>query len=189
MVASILEKTLESALQFGDPGLDGLTDALLSLLDKDVPENVKNCAQYFSLFSNFAQRVRNQKLSSAHYGRSKREDALVLEKGFFDALLNDVCSLSGLWSVSVAVETCCLSPDARLPVGSEQAEQPGKSGRAAEQKSIWSLQSFCEFHQQRRAAAPAETLAAPPHPHHNVEHQSTSHKSAREQIRWNLIPD
>ncbi|XP_034036320.1 ubiquitin carboxyl-terminal hydrolase 24 isoform X2 [Thalassophryne amazonica] len=56
VVASILEKTLESALQFKDPGLDRLTDALLSLLDKDVPENVKNCAQYFSLFSNFAQR-------------------------------------------------------------------------------------------------------------------------------------
>ncbi|CAG10925.1 unnamed protein product, partial [Tetraodon nigroviridis] len=56
VVASILEKTLESALQFGDPGLDNLTDALLSLLDKDVPENVKNCAQYFGLFSNFAQR-------------------------------------------------------------------------------------------------------------------------------------
>ncbi|TKS74904.1 Ubiquitin carboxyl-terminal hydrolase 24 [Collichthys lucidus] len=56
VVASILEKTLESALHFGDPGLDNLTDALLSLLDKDVPENVKNCAQYFSLFSNFAQR-------------------------------------------------------------------------------------------------------------------------------------
>uniref|UniRef100_A0A3Q4AJ23 Ubiquitin carboxyl-terminal hydrolase 24 n=1 Tax=Mola mola TaxID=94237 RepID=A0A3Q4AJ23_MOLML len=56
VVASILEKTLESALHFGDPGLDNLTDALLSLLDKDVPENVKNCAQYFGLFSNFAQR-------------------------------------------------------------------------------------------------------------------------------------
>ncbi|XP_062280626.1 ubiquitin carboxyl-terminal hydrolase 24 isoform X3 [Scomber scombrus] len=56
VVASILEKTLESALHFGDPGVDGLTDALLSLLDKDVPENVKNCAQYFGLFSNFAQR-------------------------------------------------------------------------------------------------------------------------------------
>ncbi|RVE73915.1 hypothetical protein OJAV_G00036080 [Oryzias javanicus] len=56
VVASVLEKTLESALHFGDPGLDALTDALLSLLDKDVPENVKNCAQYFSLFSNFAQR-------------------------------------------------------------------------------------------------------------------------------------
>ncbi|MEQ2250138.1 Ubiquitin carboxyl-terminal hydrolase 24 [Ilyodon furcidens] len=57
VVASILEKTLESALHFGDPGLDSLTDALLSLLDKDVPENVKNCAQYFNLFSNFTQRV------------------------------------------------------------------------------------------------------------------------------------
>ncbi|KAF7659700.1 hypothetical protein LDENG_00292980 [Lucifuga dentata] len=56
VVASILEKTLESALHFGDPGLDNLMDALLSLLDKDVPENVKNCAQYFNLFSNFAQR-------------------------------------------------------------------------------------------------------------------------------------
>uniref|UniRef100_H3DJS3 ubiquitinyl hydrolase 1 n=1 Tax=Tetraodon nigroviridis TaxID=99883 RepID=H3DJS3_TETNG len=63
VVASILEKTLESALQFGDPGLDNLTDALLSLLDKDVPENVKNCAQYFGLFSNFAQR--NRRWSSA----------------------------------------------------------------------------------------------------------------------------
>lgn len=61
VVASILEKTLESALHFGDPGLDNLTDALLSLLDKDVPENVKNCAQYFSLFSNFAQRVKKTK--------------------------------------------------------------------------------------------------------------------------------
>lgn len=62
VVASILEKTLESALHFGDPGLDNLTDALLSLLDKDVPENVKNCAQYFGLFSNFAQRVRTHRL-------------------------------------------------------------------------------------------------------------------------------
>lgn len=60
VVASILEKTLESALHFRDPGLDGLVDALLSLLDKDVPENVKNCAQYFSLFSSFAQRVMTQ---------------------------------------------------------------------------------------------------------------------------------
>ncbi|CAL9695704.1 unnamed protein product [Knipowitschia caucasica] len=56
VVASILEKTLESAIFFSDPGLDNLTDALLSLLDKDVPENVKNCAQYFNLFSNFALR-------------------------------------------------------------------------------------------------------------------------------------
>lgn len=63
VVASILEKTLESALHFGDPGLDNLTDALLSLLDKDVPENVKNCAQYFGLFSNFAQRVTSHQLT------------------------------------------------------------------------------------------------------------------------------
>ncbi|KAM8875129.1 LOW QUALITY PROTEIN: ubiquitin carboxyl-terminal hydrolase 24 [Spinachia spinachia] len=55
VVASVLEKTLESALHFGDPGVDDLTDTLLSLLDKDVPENVKNCAQYFGLFSSFAQ--------------------------------------------------------------------------------------------------------------------------------------
>ncbi|KAL3047471.1 hypothetical protein OYC64_021639 [Pagothenia borchgrevinki] len=54
--ASILEKTLECSLHFGDPGADNLMDTLLSLLDKDVPENVKNCAQYFGLFSNFAQR-------------------------------------------------------------------------------------------------------------------------------------
>ncbi|XP_029106559.1 ubiquitin carboxyl-terminal hydrolase 24 isoform X1 [Scleropages formosus] len=56
VVATILEKTLESALHFQDPGLDALLDALLSLLDKDVPENCKNCSQYFSLFSNFLQR-------------------------------------------------------------------------------------------------------------------------------------
>ncbi|KAG7316677.1 hypothetical protein KOW79_020218 [Hemibagrus wyckioides] len=56
VVASILEKTLESALCFQDAGLDCLLDMLLSLLDKDVPENCKNCSQYFSLFSNFAQR-------------------------------------------------------------------------------------------------------------------------------------
>lgn len=68
VVASILEKTLESALQFEDPGLDNLTDALLSLLDKDVPENVKNCAQYFGLFSNFAQRVMME--SEALQGRA-----------------------------------------------------------------------------------------------------------------------
>lgn len=60
VVASILEKTLESALCFKDAGLDCLLDMLLSLLDKDVPENCKNCSQYFSLFSNFAQRVRKQ---------------------------------------------------------------------------------------------------------------------------------
>ncbi|TSK58130.1 Ubiquitin carboxyl-terminal hydrolase 24 [Bagarius yarrelli] len=56
VVASILEKTLESALCFQDAGLDCLLDMLLSLLDKDVPENCKNCSQYFSLFSNFSQR-------------------------------------------------------------------------------------------------------------------------------------
>ncbi|XP_048108000.1 ubiquitin carboxyl-terminal hydrolase 24 [Alosa alosa] len=56
VVANLLEKTLESALHFQDPGLDCLLDALLSLLDKDVPENCKNCSQYFSLFSSFAQR-------------------------------------------------------------------------------------------------------------------------------------
>lgn len=58
VVATILEKTLESALHFHDIGLDCLLDMLLSLLDKDVPDNCKNCSQYFSLFSNFAQRVR-----------------------------------------------------------------------------------------------------------------------------------
>ncbi|XP_067240923.1 ubiquitin carboxyl-terminal hydrolase 24 isoform X4 [Chanodichthys erythropterus] len=56
VVATILEKTLESALYFHDTGLDCLLDMLLSLLDKDVPDNCKNCSQYFSLFSNFAQR-------------------------------------------------------------------------------------------------------------------------------------
>ncbi|XP_016107004.1 ubiquitin carboxyl-terminal hydrolase 24-like [Sinocyclocheilus grahami] len=56
VVATILEKTLESALYFQDAGLDCLLDMLLSLLDKDVPDNCKNCSQYFSLFSNFAQR-------------------------------------------------------------------------------------------------------------------------------------
>nr|XP_023674608.1 ubiquitin carboxyl-terminal hydrolase 24 isoform X1 [Paramormyrops kingsleyae] len=56
VVATILEKTLESALHFQDKGLDTLLDVLLSLLDKDVPENCKNCSQYFSLFSNFLQR-------------------------------------------------------------------------------------------------------------------------------------
>lgn len=71
VVASVLEKTLESALHFGDPGLDSLTDALLSLLDKDVPENVKNCAQYFSLFSNFAQRVMVLFLTPAGEGNGR----------------------------------------------------------------------------------------------------------------------
>ncbi len=58
VVANILDKTLESALYFQDAGLDCLLDMLLSLLDKDVPDNCKNCSQYFSLFSSFAQRVR-----------------------------------------------------------------------------------------------------------------------------------
>uniref|UniRef100_A0A8C1XYQ3 Ubiquitin carboxyl-terminal hydrolase 24 n=1 Tax=Cyprinus carpio TaxID=7962 RepID=A0A8C1XYQ3_CYPCA len=56
VVATILEKTLESALYFQDAGLDCLLDMLLSLLDKDIPDNCKNCSQYFSLFSNFAQK-------------------------------------------------------------------------------------------------------------------------------------
>ncbi|XP_015211244.2 ubiquitin carboxyl-terminal hydrolase 24 isoform X3 [Lepisosteus oculatus] len=56
VVATVLEKTLESALHFQDKGLDLLLEALLSLLDKDVLENCKNCSQYFSLFSNFVQR-------------------------------------------------------------------------------------------------------------------------------------
>ncbi|KAG9350930.1 hypothetical protein JZ751_024819, partial [Albula glossodonta] len=56
VVATILEKTLESALNFQDQGVDSLLDVLLSLLDKDVPENCKNCSQYFSLFSNFVQK-------------------------------------------------------------------------------------------------------------------------------------
>ncbi|XP_033884099.3 ubiquitin carboxyl-terminal hydrolase 24-like isoform X2 [Acipenser ruthenus] len=56
VVATILEKTLESALHYQDKGLDQLLEVLLSLLDKDVPENCKNCSQYFFLFSNFVQR-------------------------------------------------------------------------------------------------------------------------------------
>ncbi|MGH0127179.1 UNVERIFIED_CONTAM: hypothetical protein FKN15_071588 [Acipenser sinensis] len=56
VVATILEKTLESALHYQDKGLDQLLEVLLSLLDKDVPENCKNCSQYFYLFSNFVQR-------------------------------------------------------------------------------------------------------------------------------------
>ncbi|MGH0142813.1 UNVERIFIED_CONTAM: hypothetical protein FKN15_076647 [Acipenser sinensis] len=56
VVATVLEKTLESALHYQDKGLDQLLEVLLSLLDKDVPENCKNCSQYFYLFSNFVQR-------------------------------------------------------------------------------------------------------------------------------------
>eukprot|EP00061_Rhincodon_typus_P018462 g47637.t1 len=37
-------------------GLDQLLDVLLSLLDKDVAENCKNCSQYFILFNNFVQK-------------------------------------------------------------------------------------------------------------------------------------
>uniref|UniRef100_A0A8C3LWG7 Ubiquitin specific peptidase 24 n=1 Tax=Chrysolophus pictus TaxID=9089 RepID=A0A8C3LWG7_CHRPC len=33
-----------------------LLEVLLALLDKDVPENCKNCAQYFLLFNNFVQK-------------------------------------------------------------------------------------------------------------------------------------
>uniref|UniRef100_H3APV7 Ubiquitin carboxyl-terminal hydrolase 24 n=1 Tax=Latimeria chalumnae TaxID=7897 RepID=H3APV7_LATCH len=57
-VATVLEKTLESALFYQDKlaGLDALLEVLLALLDKDVPENCKNCSQYFSLFNNFAQK-------------------------------------------------------------------------------------------------------------------------------------
>lgn len=39
--------------------LHQLLEVLLALLDKDVPENCKNCAQYFLLFNNFVQKVRN----------------------------------------------------------------------------------------------------------------------------------
>ncbi|XP_041125649.1 ubiquitin carboxyl-terminal hydrolase 24 isoform X3 [Polyodon spathula] len=56
VVATVLEKTLESALHYQDKGLDQLLEVLLLLLDKDVPENCKNCSQYFYLFSNFVQR-------------------------------------------------------------------------------------------------------------------------------------
>ncbi|KAM3914119.1 ubiquitin carboxyl-terminal hydrolase 24 isoform 1-T1 [Leptodactylus fuscus] len=57
-VATILEKTLDSALLHRDKvnGVHLLIEMLLSLLDKDVPENCKNCAQYFFLFNNFVQK-------------------------------------------------------------------------------------------------------------------------------------
>uniref|UniRef100_A0A8D0HGX1 Ubiquitin carboxyl-terminal hydrolase 24 n=1 Tax=Sphenodon punctatus TaxID=8508 RepID=A0A8D0HGX1_SPHPU len=57
-VATILEKTLDSALLYQDKlkSLHQLLDVLLALLDKDVPENCKNCAQYFFLFNNFVQK-------------------------------------------------------------------------------------------------------------------------------------
>ncbi|KAM9326707.1 ubiquitin carboxyl-terminal hydrolase 24 [Gastrophryne carolinensis] len=57
-VATILEKTLDGALLHKDKvnGVHLLIEMLLSLLDKDVPESCKNCAQYFFLFSNFVQK-------------------------------------------------------------------------------------------------------------------------------------
>ncbi|XP_078526269.1 ubiquitin carboxyl-terminal hydrolase 24 isoform X1 [Lissotriton helveticus] len=57
-VATILEKTLDSALFYRDrlKSIHQLLEVLLSLLDKDVPENCKNCAQYFFLFSNFVHK-------------------------------------------------------------------------------------------------------------------------------------
>ncbi|XP_051788643.1 ubiquitin carboxyl-terminal hydrolase 24 isoform X2 [Erpetoichthys calabaricus] len=56
VVATILEKTLENGLRYQDQGLDQLLEVLLFLLEKDVPENCKNCSQYFSLFSSFLQK-------------------------------------------------------------------------------------------------------------------------------------
>nr|XP_025960692.1 ubiquitin carboxyl-terminal hydrolase 24 [Dromaius novaehollandiae] len=57
-VATILEKTLDSALLYQEKlkSLHQLLEVLLALLDKDVPENCKNCAQYFLLFNNFVQK-------------------------------------------------------------------------------------------------------------------------------------
>ncbi|EHA99013.1 Ubiquitin carboxyl-terminal hydrolase 24 [Heterocephalus glaber] len=57
-VATILEKTLDSALFYQDKlkSLHQLLEVLLALLDKDVPENCKNCAQYFLLFNTFVQK-------------------------------------------------------------------------------------------------------------------------------------
>ncbi|OCT84877.1 ubiquitin carboxyl-terminal hydrolase 24 [Xenopus laevis] len=57
-VATVLEKTLDGALFHSDKvkGVHLLLEMLLSLLDKDVPESCKNCAQYFYLFSNFVQK-------------------------------------------------------------------------------------------------------------------------------------
>lgn len=58
--ATILDKTLEGGLQHTDSqvvqGLKKLVDSLLDLLDKDVMENCKNCAQYFRLLESFARR-------------------------------------------------------------------------------------------------------------------------------------
>uniref|UniRef100_A0A8C5WGL6 Ubiquitin carboxyl-terminal hydrolase 24 n=1 Tax=Leptobrachium leishanense TaxID=445787 RepID=A0A8C5WGL6_9ANUR len=57
-VATILEKTLDGALlhRVKVKGVHLLLEMLLSLLEKDVPENCKNCAQYFFLFNNFVQK-------------------------------------------------------------------------------------------------------------------------------------
>ncbi|XP_075472164.1 ubiquitin carboxyl-terminal hydrolase 24 isoform X2 [Ascaphus truei] len=57
-VATILEKTLDGALFHRDKvkSVHLLLEMLLSLLDKDVPESCKNCAQYFFLFNNFVQK-------------------------------------------------------------------------------------------------------------------------------------
>ncbi|XP_053549190.1 ubiquitin carboxyl-terminal hydrolase 24 [Bombina bombina] len=57
-VATVLEKTLDGVLFHKDKvkGVQPLVEMLLSLLDKDVPENCKNCAQYFFLFNNFVQK-------------------------------------------------------------------------------------------------------------------------------------
>ncbi|ELW67984.1 Ubiquitin carboxyl-terminal hydrolase 24, partial [Tupaia chinensis] len=57
-VATILEKALDSALFYQDKlkSLHQLLEVLLALLDKDVPENCKNCAQYFFLFNTFVQK-------------------------------------------------------------------------------------------------------------------------------------
>ena len=104
-------------------------DALLSLLDKDVPENVKNCGQYFGLFSNFAQRVINrQQTSSVQYSASKHETKWLLR--WFSQFF--VFSLSGLRSVPVVAETLSLSPDALLPAGTQQAKQPGRTAKSTE---------------------------------------------------------
>ncbi|XP_040216793.1 ubiquitin carboxyl-terminal hydrolase 24 isoform X1 [Rana temporaria] len=57
-VATILEKTLDGALLHKEKvnGVHLLIEMLLGLLDKDVPESCKNCAQYFFLFNSFLQK-------------------------------------------------------------------------------------------------------------------------------------
>ncbi len=117
VVASILEKTLESALHFGDPGLDSLTDALLSLLDKDVPENVKNCAQYFGLFSNFAQRVIKSTFLLCWVFKVQTGNQMNIR--WVSECFVFLFSRSGMRSLSVVIETLSLSPDAHLPIGTQ----------------------------------------------------------------------